>query len=705
MIGLMFRLPGLLFDGITDVNQMVVGWGSMVTYSGLPLAFEQGGIYGVFSYALFGLAAELANQVPRFWWAPYKLMEITFEVGILFCLSALLGERRRLAFIAYWLNPFFIHHGAWQGFWDGSYTFTGLASILVLIRVRGARLSWVLCGALLMVGAFLKPQGLLYFVVPVGIYLFFLATLREKSPFTHFVFGLLSVLAIATSALVVAGGTILDIPGNYLDVAAVMPNLCNECISIWRPVTKVLQVMTAQTGPTFTLQLPALVSAMLNALAFSAAFALVVSFILFSMPNESASSARDIPARITMWLKGLVNRIVKNESPERAPYQSVLFVIAFSALVVPQIATHAHINHTYAGLVLLIPIALGNRRVLLPWVTMMGIQFYTHLIMYGIGLAIVVPGTFGNFAPARLLVESIYATRQEYGALLQFQGTVNQFVQDRLIYRPLEPVLSLLSVIQFVCVLIVIRELFHNASPSPLAKGRRLTSVSEELATRSPQALDWLAVRFTKEELVARERIWETLCRHFFQKFVDKTATVLDLGAGHCDFSNHIECAEKYAIDTRGLALAHANRKVNTVVASCLNLRMFRDDFFDLVFASNLFEHLPSKLAIIQALQETKRVLKPGGLLMVLQPNIRFCSRNYWDDFSHEQPLSDESMREALLASGYEIMTLVPRFLPFSAKSGLPKSPVLIRLYLAVPLAWRLFGRQMLIVAKATQQV
>ena len=41
-----------------------------------------------------------------------------------------------------------------------------------------------------------------------------------------------------------------------------------------------------------------------------------------------------------------------------------------------------------------------------------------------------------------------------------------------------------------------------------------------------------------------------------------------------------------------------------------------------------------------------------------------------------------------------------PRFLPYTTKSALPQWPSLVRLYLRVPLAQKLLGRQMFLVAR-----
>lgn len=50
--------------------------------------------------------------------------------------------------------------------------------------------------------------------------------------------------------------------------------------------------------------------------------------------------------------------------------------------------------------------------------------------------------------------------------------------------------------------------------------------------------------RFSKQEVEDKSRIWEVLCKHFFQEYVSPNDTVLDLGAGYCDFINNIQCGK-----------------------------------------------------------------------------------------------------------------------------------------------------------------
>ena len=43
---------------------------------------------------------------------------------------------------------------------------------------------------------------------------------------------------------------------------------------------------------------------------------------------------------------------------------------------------------------------------------------------------------------------------------------------------------------------------------------------------------------------------------------------------------------------------------------------------------------------------------------------------------------------------------MIPRYLPYSFRGILPPSPPLTRLYLKTPLAWRLLGKQFLVIGR-----
>lgn len=197
-----------------------------------------------------------------------------------------------------------------------------------------------------------------------------------------------------------------------------------------------------------------------------------------------------------------------------------------------------------------------------------------------------------------------------------------------------------------------------------------------------------------------RRRVWEVLNRHFLQERIRTEDTVLDIGAGYCEFINCVHARSKYAIDLNPATVRAAGKDVRVVSQDVTETWNLGSSSIDVAFSSNFLEHLPTKGGLMHCLRETYRVLRPGGLFIALGPNIRFCYRVYWDYFDHYLPLSDRSLVEALELVGFSSELVIPRFLPYTMKGKLPSHPLLVRLYLLFPLAWRIWGRQFLVVAR-----
>ncbi len=200
-------------------------------------------------------------------------------------------------------------------------------------------------------------------------------------------------------------------------------------------------------------------------------------------------------------------------------------------------------------------------------------------------------------------------------------------------------------------------------------------------------------------EGIQRADLWEVLCRDFFQKWVPRDATVLDVAAGHCEFINNIEAGRRVAVDLNPDVLVHADEDVEAFIARSDAMTDIARSSVDRVFISNFFEHV-TRDVILSTLREVYRVLRPDGMLLVLQPNVRYCARDYWMFFDHVTPVDDRALMEAFAATGFDVELNIPRFLPYTTKSRLPSGPGLVKLYLKVPLAWRVLGAQAFLVGR-----
>lgn len=198
-------------------------------------------------------------------------------------------------------------------------------------------------------------------------------------------------------------------------------------------------------------------------------------------------------------------------------------------------------------------------------------------------------------------------------------------------------------------------------------------------------------------DLPSRDKVWKVVCSYLQRKFIPKDSVVLDLGAGYGAFINNVQAKERHALDQSDTIVRYAAEGVKTHVQSCTDLCGLGDGYFDVVFASNLLEHL-DRDETEKTLAEVWRVLKPAGKLILLQPNFAYSFRQYFDDFTHKQIFTHVGLSDLLEASGFQVVANMAKFMPYSMRSRLPTFSWLVRLYLFLPL--KPLAGQMLIVAQ-----
>ena len=206
--------------------------------------------------------------------------------------------------------------------------------------------------------------------------------------------------------------------------------------------------------------------------------------------------------------------------------------------------------------------------------------------------------------------------------------------------------------------------------------------------------------RFRESERPQKMMIWKTLCEQFFQNLVGNDRVVVDLACGYGEFINNIKARKKYAVDLNPDAPQYLDADIAFCPSRADAITAIGDNTADVVFTSNFLEHLKTKEECDAVLAEVRRILKPAGRFIIMGPNIRYLAAEYWDFYDHYLPLSHLSLEEGLVQAGYDIEMIVSRFLPYTTRSALPQHPMLISLYLKIPLAWRILGKQFLVVGR-----
>ena len=206
--------------------------------------------------------------------------------------------------------------------------------------------------------------------------------------------------------------------------------------------------------------------------------------------------------------------------------------------------------------------------------------------------------------------------------------------------------------------------------------------------------------RFAQAEFVQQKEFWRPICR-YLQRYVKPDGVTVDLGAGFCHFINHIQSRSKIAVDINEESLERfADRDVRRVASSGSDLTFLAQSSIDTVFASNVYEHFHTREEVAESLREVYRVLRAGGHFVIMQPNFAYCQREYFDFFDHRLIFTHRAMAEGLVSAGFTMERTISRFLPYTSKSRLPRASWMVSLYLRTPLAWKILGGQMLLVAR-----
>jgi SAM-dependent methyltransferase len=174
---------------------------------------------------------------------------------------------------------------------------------------------------------------------------------------------------------------------------------------------------------------------------------------------------------------------------------------------------------------------------------------------------------------------------------------------------------------------------------------------------------------------------------------------VLDPAAGRCEFINAVPAAERWAVDATAYGERVAREGTHLIVSDIMETKL-PSGYFGGVFVSNFLEHLPSQDAVAVFLEKMYGCIAPGGRIAIMGPNFRYCWREYFDFADHTVILTERAVEEHLYAAGYELVSTRARFVPYTFTGRLPTHPALARAYLRLPIAWRILGKQFLVIGE-----
>ena len=204
----------------------------------------------------------------------------------------------------------------------------------------------------------------------------------------------------------------------------------------------------------------------------------------------------------------------------------------------------------------------------------------------------------------------------------------------------------------------------------------------------------YFRIRFKQD--AARDRVWKVIVE-YLTRYIPARSNVLDLGGGYCNFINNIRAEEKHVIDVFDEVDKYAAKDVIVHKQSITKMDNLKSSYYDVIFASNIFEHV-TRAELDDVITQIKRILRKGGQLIILQPNFRYAFKVYFDDYTHKQIFTATGLSNFLEACGFTIKVRKDRFLPFSMEARMPKGAALVWFYLRSPI--KPLAGQMLLVAQ-----
>jgi SAM-dependent methyltransferase len=204
--------------------------------------------------------------------------------------------------------------------------------------------------------------------------------------------------------------------------------------------------------------------------------------------------------------------------------------------------------------------------------------------------------------------------------------------------------------------------------------------------------------RFRGIDQDSRQAVWNAITPKL-AAWLGNPSRVLDPAAGRGEFVHAIDAEERWVVDSVEYDETVRDPAVKVVIGDARFVEL-PQGHFDGVFVSNLLEHLATQDDVARFLTRMRDTMSPEGRIAVLGPNFRYCAKTYFDCADHTLALTHVAVAEHLSAAGFEVERIVPRFIPYSFRSRIPQAPWMVRAYLRFPPAWRLLGKQFVVVAR-----
>ena len=152
---------------------------------------------------------------------------------------------------------------------------------------------------------------------------------------------------------------------------------------------------------------------------------------------------------------------------------------------------------------------------------------------------------------------------------------------------------------------------------------------------------------------------------------------IVDLGCGIGSLFETIGRARAIGVDYQPSGLQHTQSRFPRVPLVCADAERLplADASLDGLTLQHVVEHFADTRSVLRDLH---RVLRPGGVLLLLTPNADYCDHTVFDDPTHVHIFDRRDLPSTLSKVGFDILDLRTIGLPW------------FRSYSSVPFGWRI---------------
>jgi SAM-dependent methyltransferase len=165
----------------------------------------------------------------------------------------------------------------------------------------------------------------------------------------------------------------------------------------------------------------------------------------------------------------------------------------------------------------------------------------------------------------------------------------------------------------------------------------------------------------------------QKLCDYLYERYFEDYARahageklkLLDIGSGK---GNHLVGFSRHNIEGYGID----KREECVEILDYFDIREcdmekdslpFEDNTFDFIFSKSVIEHVYNT---DNFLDESYRVLKPGGIMVLMTPDWRSQKNYFWDDYTHVKPFTRKGFQNSLKLKNFKDVGCVKFYqLPF----------------------------------------